>query len=469
MYTKMKMSKYNLPVLDKDGNMIIYNFLTGPSSLIKIPKLYVERFSELFLSSAIIDRSSLTEHAELVTKMLEFGILIASDIDENVLLDSMRYKQIFDSKLSLTVFSTGRCNFRCPYCFEAQQSFLRQDMTEKAQDTLLKFVQRTIPSHNALHISWFGGEPLVAPNVIRRLSEKLIRICDVRHLPYSADMTTNGYHLSAEMFDMLYELKVYEYMVTIDGVREQHDKRRFTYSGEGSYDTIMGNLLRIRDDKKYKFAKIMIRINMSRGFLEKIDEFLPFIASSFANDPRFKIMFVPVVKFSGSTFSDDFIYANHNELFSRLNQSEIYVNKLCSEDTKFTPILPQQKCPAALKNAYVITPDLKVYKCNAHYDFESNNVGKISENGELLLDEMLHKRWYLTSKFVNRSPELNNNCYNCFYAPCCYKLDAGCPISYLKETPEVMLCPIKDENQKKIIMETVIYAAQVKPCYIATL
>lgn len=469
MYKQMRMSKFNVKAYDKNGDMIIYNFLTGISSLIKIPRYCIERFTKLFLSNDVIEDSSCVECTELVEKMLKSGILVYSDIDENVLLEATRYSQIFDSKLILTILPTGRCNFRCPYCFETPQSFLRKDMTYNAQNALLKFVQRAIPNHNALHVSWFGGEPLVAPDVIKRLSEKLIRICDTRHLMYSADMVTNGYYLCTEMFDLLYGLRVYEYMVTIDGFKEQHDKRRFTHNGMGTYDTIMENLLRIRDDKKYRFAKVMVRINMSHGFLDKIDEFVKFIASSFGDDPRFEVMFVPVVKFSGSTFSDDLIYSNHNEIFSRLNQNEVYVNKLCSEDMKLVSILPQQKCPAALKNAYVITPDLKIYKCNAHYDFKANNIGMINENGELLLDENLHNRWYMTNKFVHRSPSSDNDCYNCFYSPCCYKEDSGCPISYLKATPELTLCPLNDENQKKNIIESVLYASQVKPCYIAKL
>lgn len=47
----MRMSKHNLKVYDKDGDMIIYNFLTGISSLIKIPGPYIEQFTKLFFSN----------------------------------------------------------------------------------------------------------------------------------------------------------------------------------------------------------------------------------------------------------------------------------------------------------------------------------------------------------------------------------------------------------------------------------
>lgn len=314
MDTKLKMSKYNFFTSDKEGNLIIYNFLSGITSLTKVLKSDVEKFKQLFLANNEIEDESCVEHTEAVNYLIKSGILIASDINENVLYDSVQYNQVYDSKLVLTILPTGKCNFRCPYCFETPQSFCRDEMTIDSQNALLKYLQKAIPNHRALHISWFGGEPLLSPDVIKRLSDKFIRICSVRHLPYSADIITNGYLLDADMFDMLYKLNVYDYMITVDGFREQHDKRRFTNDGKGSFDVIMKNLLRIRNSKQYKFANIMIRVNMSKGFLEELDDFVEFISSSFADDSRFKVMFVPVVKFAGSKFSDNNLYSDHKML-----------------------------------------------------------------------------------------------------------------------------------------------------------
>lgn len=312
-----------------------------------------------------------------------------------------------------------------------------------------------------MHISWFGGEPLLSPEIIVRLSEKFIQICNTRHLPYSANMTTNGYLLNLDVFDMLYKLKVYDYMITIDGPKELHDKRRITSDGKGSYDVIINNLLKIKDNKQYKFANVMIRINMSQGFLEKLDDFLQFLGLSFGDDPRFKFMFVPVVKFEGSKFSDSNIYKDHKQLFSKLSKNEMYVKKLNYSGMKLNSIISCKKCPAALKNAYVITPDLNVYKCNAHYDFEVNKIGYINTQGDLLIDEALHRKWYLTSKLIRKIPD---TCYECAYSPCCCNINSGCPVSYLKKTPDEHLCPMEDTKQKEHIVDTILYAANNYSC-----
>lgn len=334
-------------------------------------------------------------------------------------------------------------------------------MTVDSQNALLKCVQKIIPTQRAMHVSWFGGEPLLCPEIIKKLSNKFMQICNIRHLPYSADIVTNGFLLDADMFDMLYKLNVYNYMITVDGFKEQHDRRRYTHDGRGTYDVIVSNLLKIRDNKQYKFANILIRVNMSRGFLEMLDDFVNFLSSSFSDDPRFSIMFIPVVKFTGSEFPNEDIFSDHKELFSYLFKNHVYLNKFYYDELKISSILPAPKCPSALKNAYVITPELNIYKCNAHYNMNANKIGHINERGDLLLDESLHRKWYLSRKYIRSIPE---SCYACCYLPCCINIDSGCPVSYLKARPEEIVCPMKDTEQVNHIRETVLYAANKYGC-----
>jgi len=466
MLKNMKMSTYNFVTQDNDGNLILYNFLTGLTSLTKIMKNDVEKFRQIFLDNHEISATSLEKYTETVGVLRKAGILVDADIDENILYDAKIYDEAYENKLALTIHPTGKCNFKCPYCFENPQHFHREDMTKEAQNTMIKFVQKEIPNHKALHVAWFGGEPLVAPEIIKNLSEKFIQICKIRHIPYYGEIVTNGYLLDEEMFDMLYKLKVYQYMITIDGFKEQHDKQRFTSDGKGTYETIMNNLLKIRDNKKYKFAQIRIRVNMSNSFLDVADEFLASLAADFADDPRFDFMFIPIVKFSDSKFADKNIAHDSSELFKRLFQNESYKNKLCPEGKKISSIIRLQSCDATKKNAYVITSDLKVHKCNAHYDFDLNKIGKIGLNGDLQIDETIHKRWYLSKRFVEK---MSSSCESCYYKPCCARFEPGCPTSYLKKTPDNVPCPLENEDHETEIANTVRYAASKYPCTLCAL
>ncbi len=466
MRKSMKMSKYNFIACDSENNLVVYNFLYGLKSLTKVMKKDAGKFRLLFLTDNEISAETCDMHTEVVDTLRKAGILVDADVDENILYDAKIYDEVYNNKLTLTIFPTGKCNFRCPYCFETPQHFSREDMTVEAQNALLKFVQKEIPNHKALRVAWFGGEPLVAPDIIKRLSNQFIKICDIRHIPYYAEMTTNGYLLNPDMFDMLYKLKVYQYMITIDGFKEQHDKQRFTLEGKGSYDVIINNLLRIRDSKQYKFARIRIRINMSNNFLKILDDFVYHLASLFADDPRFEFMFVPVVKFSGSDYSNSNLCNDNSEFFKRLFNNNVYKNKLCPENVFLNAIVRQPSCYAATKNSYVITPDLKVHKCNSHYDFDVNKIGNIDLKGNLSIDEAIHRRWYLTKRLIQKVPK---SCIDCYYMPCCVIFDSGCPTSYLRANPEEISCPLKNEKQEKQIIDTILYAADKYPCIVITL
>lgn len=182
MFENMKMSIFNFSTYNKDGDLILYNFLCGIPSLTKVKKSNIEIFEKLFLKNTEILGVSCQQHTEAVEHLLKSGILVASNINENILQEAQKYEKIYDSKLTLFILPTGNCNFRCPYCFENSQPYLGNAMTEEVQNAIIKFVQRQIHNYTALHICWFGGEPLLEPLVIKNLSEKFIQICKKRFI-----------------------------------------------------------------------------------------------------------------------------------------------------------------------------------------------------------------------------------------------------------------------------------------------
>lgn len=457
MKNTLKKSKFNYYVTDTNGDMLLYNFFGGLSSLLRVSKSDANVFSKFILSEDIIPNIFVDKYNDALSQLIDKGFLVDSDIDENVLYYYTQFNEIFDNTLRLTILPTGKCNFKCPYCFENPQTFCRDIMTDEAQMAVLKFVQKSIINHKALHVSWFGGEPLLASGVINYLSNRFKQICDSRRLSYSADITSNGFLLDYDMFSVLYGLGVYKYYITLDGVKEQHDKRRFTINGSGTFDRIVENLLQIKNNKQYRFAKIAIRVNLSQGFFEHSDEFLNYLANNFADDPRFEFTFVPVVKFSGSEIPDEDIFQDYSSVFGRLNENCVYVSKLLPKEYHVASIVRQPKCPSALKNSYVITPDLKVYKCNAHYDFEPNVLGKIDTNGNLAINERLHRKWYLTRSFLQKVP---NDCKTCYYMPCCVFIDSSCPVGFLRDTPDEQNCLLKNEKLKADIDNSILFAAK---------
>lgn len=448
----MRLSKYNYIFTDSDENLILYNFLSGINSITRVSKCNTDKFAELFLKPKTIVGELYLKYQNIINALIEKGILISNDTDESVILDSIHYNISFKSELALTILPTGNCNFRCPYCYESSQQFYRTPMKQDAQNALLKFIFRNIPKYTSIHVAWFGGEPLLEAKTIQYLSDNIINACDTRHIPYSSEIITNGYLLTPELFDSLYKLKIYNYMITLDGSKKQHDSLRCLSNGCGSFDTIINNLKYIYDSKKYKFAHIVIRVNVSAGFFDEFDNFMEFLSDMFGNDRRFEFMFVPVTLDPKETNLD--IFVNPTDLTNKLNSNQIYKDHLSNDDTRLVSIKPEPQCTASKKNSYVITPDLSVYKCYSHFEYKENKLGLIDINGNLLIDESLHNRWYLSNRYLQKIPD---SCIECFYLPCCRQANPGCPIRYIQPHAGIG-CPSKDPEFKNMLQKAIIYA-----------
>jgi uncharacterized protein len=83
-----------------------------------------------------------------------------------------RHALSFDSShVGLTVCPTLKCNFRCPYCFEASQAD-GATMTAETVDRLIAFIA-SYKDARRLSLAWYGGEPTLAWEVIEDLTARV--------------------------------------------------------------------------------------------------------------------------------------------------------------------------------------------------------------------------------------------------------------------------------------------------------
>lgn len=50
-------------------------------------------------------------------------------------------------------------------------------MQHATADAIVHYIDRQIPNYKGLVLSWFGGEPLLAMDLVEYISEKVIQIC----------------------------------------------------------------------------------------------------------------------------------------------------------------------------------------------------------------------------------------------------------------------------------------------------
>ena len=277
------------------------------------------------------------------------------------------------------------------------------------ENLIFNFIYQQIDNFQNLQIDWYGGEPLLNVTSIKRLSERLIQLCDKKNVKYNASITTNGYNIDLLSEKELDHYRISSMQVTIDGVKNVHDQRRILLNGEGTYDKIINNIIsrpkilfdiRVNvDNESYKQAKQLFD-ELKKHNLKNINVSVKGIVSSDNNPCHEKEI-------------DDLSLPQITlELYNYLDKIGIPSAFSNCFDT-----LTREYCVVDTNSQYIISPDGGVFKCGEAFD--DSDPGKI---GVLDLDGLqLNRNIY---KWV-KDPFVYDECLQCNVLPLCM---GGCQL-----------------------------------------
>lgn len=421
MFQHYKPSMFNYICNLENGEQILFNSYKGVNNSRKLRAEKTEKIG-LLLKSQEIEPNSDSDYL----KLCELGFLVPIDSDEKKMRQVLYWNIISDNILRLVVHTTKACNFRCKYC---SLDFDDTPMNEDTQTGIVNFIRKNIGKYRGVEISWFGGEPLMEPNVIENISKQVIDICEKAHKPYWGSMNTNGFYLTPEITDMLIKNKVLNLIVTIDGIKDEHDRVRVLIDGSPTFDHIINNLLYIKNTVKTRALSIAIRTNLTISMANHLDEYYCCFNQLFGDDSRFSL-FMRVagdwggerVKAMSSNLLDTTKKNTFDKMFEKMSHlvSDTYNNKLYFP-MNFTDInLGGSTCRARFMHKYTIAVDGNVTKCDD--DDRLFSIGSLNKDGIIELNDNNYAAW-LTA-FPN-----NSSCDNCFFS--CVCMMGTCPKSTL--------------------------------------
>ena len=168
----------------------------------------------------------------------------------------------------MVVQPSAACQLDCHYCGQEHTS---DRLSNADQDAFVARVAWRLASgsYRRLRIGWFGAEPLLGMNVIRRMTPMLRAAAAEAGCDYGAKIVTNGLLLTGETaHELATDLGINFIEVTLDGLPEFHDGRRFRKNGGRSFDQIFRNLVEVarRDDVP---ADLSVRCNVDRSNAER--------------------------------------------------------------------------------------------------------------------------------------------------------------------------------------------------------
>ena len=355
-------------------------------------------------------RDELEEAINEINSLIDDGILYTKDMyEEKVKLNN---EQEYMKAMCLNVVHD--CNLKCKYCFadEGEYKGKREIMTFDVAKRALDFlISQSGPRYN-IEVDLFGGEPLMAFDMIKKLVEYARGIEKEVNKNIRFTITTNGTLLNDEKIEYLNK-NMKNIILSIDGRKEVNDNMRLTAAGTGSYDIIINKIKKLVDGRE-EGQEYYLRGTYTHQNLDFSNDFL-----HLANEGFKEISLEPVVVKDSEEISIRFedleqIYDEYNKIYRYLKEKIDSGEKInfyhYNINLKGGPCVYKRVSACGAGFEYIaITPSGDIYPCHQFVgkrDFIIGNVNDLSKN------KIRHPE--LVSEFKDANIYKKEDCNKCW-------------------------------------------------------
>lgn len=339
--TQYKWSRFVLK-FDLDGKTCLYNTLTR--QCLETDRILPE---DAFFSFARI-----REDRDLL-RLAEDYDLVPGHKDETAFYMSIyKLMRTFAKKKGFTgymILPTLGCNAHCVYCYEKDRP--RISMTGETVDRTIRYILETRRKNTRLHLSWFGGEPLLRTDVIDSICLALAE----NGIEYKSSIVTNGSLINDDLIDkMIRDWHIEEAQISMDCAEQDYIARKNYDHYENNYWNVMKNAEKLLS----RNIAVGIRCNVDGGNIDQIPFFLSDLGSVIKEKNRLLVYFAPLHAFRESPA---FLPNREKLSASRAMVEQEGFRNTAAEDLKR---FRANRCMADQPSGYaVIAPGGDLYTC----------------------------------------------------------------------------------------------------------
>lgn len=362
---------------------------------------------------------------DTIQQLLKLGAITNSD-------ELQKYKMEYNSEQygsahsTFVLFPTYGCNLACDYCYQRKANTPMKSMSSEMIKKTLHFIkQRTMKDRSRhLMLKFFGGEPLVRPDIVLEISKSLQEWCNENNVEYFGTLTTNGTLLSGEIFESLTPfLKAVH--ITMDGEEKFHNSKRFyKKDGSGTYNDIIKALELLKEKKIYTTLRVNIHEENLHGLRKLLEDF----SKRDFNENKFLDLDFGLVlpeHSTGCEFDQEYYITTKKKVveFSKVLNPVINefgwekIARIRLPDDIHSEKIPVL-CDHTKRKRYIIDSNGDLYLCPSRSGEKSYRVGVLDDRGNAVFNEKYYQ-------IINRSPWEFDECLDCPYLPLC---GSGCAI-----------------------------------------
>ncbi len=193
------------------------------------------------------DPGDISEAYEEVAWLIEDECLFTEDLYEDYIEDHSKRETVVKA---LCLHIAHDCNLACKYCFAGEGEYHgeRSLMSLEVGKRALDFLVEASKGRRNLEVDFFGGEPLMNFEVVKKLVEYGRSLEEKHNKNFRFTLTTNGVLLNDEVLEFA-NREMGNLVLSIDGRKSVHDKMRPRRGGQGSYDEILPKFIKAAESR----------------------------------------------------------------------------------------------------------------------------------------------------------------------------------------------------------------------------
>ena len=199
----------------------------------EIVKVIMERYGTL----PDVNEDEILACIEDIKALEAAGKLFSEDKYESL---AYNFKNNSNVIKALCLHVAHTCNLNCSYCFASQGKYQgdRALMSFEVGKQAFDFLIANSGSRKNLEVDFFGGEPLMNWDVVKKLVAYARSIEKEHNKNFRFTLTTNGVLVDDDVIDFCNK-EMSNVVLSLDGRKEVNDHFRVDYAGKGSYETIV--------------------------------------------------------------------------------------------------------------------------------------------------------------------------------------------------------------------------------------
>lgn len=383
-------------ILSAEVESTFYLFNTLTQLLVKVDKNTAQYFNNKVRRVSKSDFDS-TVYAQLI----DLGFLCTSPkTQQSRFFNDIRSSLNCSEYMNLTIAPTLDCPFHCFYCFEKKHT--KSVIDDSTLESIISYVESK--DIRRLHITWFGGEPLLAIDKLLYFQELLkSRYTGV----YTMDLITTGFNIISNK-EKIKELDLSSVQITLDGNETTHNSIKKNHSCSNVFKNVLEGISCLYEEAIANH--VSIRVNITRNNMSEFPELYDHLKKMFPGD---YVSVTPSLVLNKNDIENPTLLSL--EEFKSFVLDLWYIHKI---PTYWIDLKGEDSICASLHcNTIVVDHNGNLYNCWEVLGDSNHIIGNLDSVNFVNLQN-------LGNKYISKL-ECDSECSNCSFLPLCF---GGCPL-----------------------------------------